>query len=140
MLTIFSIIVLGVFFLGWLYFPIQHFIKGGLIAPFWSIGKVAAIVVLLSMYAVMYFTEWTNPIPLWLSSPWVINRRIFWAVWAIYGLPLWATAIVLFPHVLRDAIRKPQLTLYQPMPSEPFAIFGWLLLFFSYIALLAFKT
>jgi hypothetical protein len=113
--------------------------NGGLVSRFWSFGKIWGILVLFSMYMVMLFTDWNSPIKIWLSAGWV-GRKSFWAVWAVYGLPLWALAIILFPHVLRDLTTKPQPPMYTPVPSEPFAFFGWLMMGFSYVALLVFKA
>lgn len=141
-MSIFSSVVfialLSVLFLGWLYFPYRHIRYGGTVAPFWSAGKFAAIAVLLSMYCVMLFAGWKYPLDIWLSYG-AMARRRFWPTWVAYGLPLWALAIILFPHVVRDLVAEPTPPLYLRPTSDPYTWFGWAMLGFAYVVLYFFN-
>ncbi|MBI3897422.1 MAG: hypothetical protein HY308_03890 [Gammaproteobacteria bacterium] len=133
MSTLLVIIASALLFCGWLYFPYKHFADGGTGARFWSPNKLVAIAVLLSMGVVMLLVDWENPLTVWLSHG-RMARRSFSAVWAVYGLPLWSVAVILFPQVARD-LAKPNAVLL-PTSSWPYALFGWVMLSFSCAVLL----
>lgn len=127
-------IFLGLFviplYFGWLYLPYRYFVDGDLTGGFWSLSKVAAIATLLALYWISLTGNWNS-----LPSYWLARGYVYIAskLWSIYGLSLWALAIILFPRIVRDLLAKP--SGFQPFPYEMYAVFGWLFFGYSYLAL-----
>lgn len=128
-------LLLGIFliplYFGWLYLPYRYFVDGDLTGRFWSLSKVAAIVTLLSLYWISLTGNWNS-----LPSYWLARGSYVYAaskMWSIYGLSLWALAIILYPRIVRDLLAKP--SGFQPFPHEMYAVFGWIFFGYSYLAL-----
>ena len=125
-----GIILIPLYF-GWLYFPYRYFVDGDLSGRFWSLSKIAAIATLFSIYWISLTSDWDSLPSYWLtrgSYAYLASK-----MWSIYGLSLWAVAIILYPRIVRDLLAKP--SGLQPFPHEMYALFGWIFLGYSYIAL-----
>lgn len=120
-------------YLGWLYLPYRYFVDGDLTGRFWSLSKVAAIVALLSIYWISLTGTWDSLPSYWFAR----GSYVYFAtrMWSIYGLSLWALAIILYPRIARDLWAKP--SGFQPLPYEMYAVFGWILFGYSYLALIS---
>jgi hypothetical protein len=129
-------------YLGWLYFPYRHATDDVPVSSFWSLGKVAAILVALSIYGLILFLDWNPSYKALLSRPPALfgyggYSYLARKMWPMLGVPLWALAIVLFPHVIRRRL-GPKPSFIEPMPDSLFALPGWILFAYSYFSLLVY--
>jgi len=123
-------------YLGWLYLPYRHAVDRVPVSAFWSPGKVAAILVAASIYGLILFLDWKPAYKgrfSWVA--WVGYTVVAWRAWPLFGAPLWALAVVLFPHIIRRRF-APKPFFIEPLPDSLFALPGWILFAYSYLSLL----
>src|SRR5258706_9488328 len=116
--AIFLILALPMY-VGWLYLPYRHIADGISVDPFWTPGKIAAILVTVSIYGLILFHDWNPSFEQWLHRRIALfgYNPVAWRLWPLLGVPLWALTVALFPHILKRMF-APKPLFIEPFPDS----------------------
>jgi len=125
--------LLAPLFLGWLYLPYRQF-RDQADWPIPGPSGWVALAAVVVLYGLMAWVEWTSPARLWQqqAADSAAAHRMLPAIWAVYGLPLWAAAIVCWPWALRNLLAC-CFSHAGNLPAEAYQALGWALMGFAWL-------